>query len=131
MFARAIKKIRQLFFVLIPIGFTISGELTLKASINLLPQPLVLSEFYRLAFIPGVWLGIGLIMIAGILWLIAMSRFELSFLYPFLSTDYIVVIIASQIFLNESVSLQRYVAAGFIILGLLVISKSRHSEHKQ
>ena len=73
-------------------------------------------------------MAIALIFCGGILWLVAMSKFELSFIYPFMSLNYVVIIIGSQLLLNESVSLSRYIAVGFIGVGLFFISRSPYSE---
>lgn len=62
----------------------------------------------------------------GFLWLIAMSRFELSFIYPFFSINYVVVLVGSSLLLKEEVSWVRYVAIICIFVGLLFISQSHY-----
>jgi drug/metabolite transporter (DMT)-like permease len=76
----------------------------------------------------GVLAGSLCIVAASILWITAMSKFELSFLYPFLSINYLCIIFGSKLFLNESISLNRYISAIFISIGLILISRSPYSE---
>ena len=75
-------------------------------------------------FNPMIFLAIGSILAGSILWLYAMSKYQLSFLYPFLSMNFLIITVGSQILLHEKVSVTRYIAVGLIIIGLIVISKS-------
>ena len=68
--------------------------------------------------------GLFMYFIALILWLGAMSRADVSFIYPLLSTGYIITTIFAIIFLNENVSLIRWVGVGFIFAGSFFIGKS-------
>ena len=60
--------------------------------------------------------------------MVAMSKFELSFLYPFMSLNYVIIVISADFILKEDVSLYRYVAIVFIMIGLAIISRSPYSE---
>jgi len=62
------------------------------------------------------------------LWLIAMSKFELSYIYPFLSLNYVIILVGSQLLLGESVSLLRYGSVLLIVIGLVIISRSPYFE---
>lgn len=62
--------------------------------------------------------------IALILWLGAMSRADVSFIYPMLSTGYILTTIFAIILLGEQVSLARWLGVGFIFAGSFFIGKS-------
>ncbi len=75
--------------------------------------------------------GIILTVIGGVLWVVALSKYELSFLYPFLSINYTAIVIGSEILLKENVSLWRYLSIIFIIAGLYFISKSPYSEKQK
>ena len=115
-------------FILTPIFFTTFGEFLLKDTTNhifkTLTNPSILDQLKE----PYIWLAYLLIIGGGLLWLVAMSKYELSFLYPFLSINYVAIILGSQWILNESVSIYRYVSIAFIISGLIFISKSQNIE---
>lgn len=127
------KLLRFFIFVLFPIVLMTSGELILKSSINeqvvtatphmqLHPNPLDIIHH------PKSLLAIGCITSGGILWLLAMSKYELSFIYPFLSINYIAIVIGSQWILGEAVNWTRYASLALIIVGLVFISRSPNSE---
>lgn len=116
------------FYILLPILLTISGEFLLKFSVN---QQAISFHWSSLVFMithPSILLGVGLIIISAMLWIMGMSQFQLSFMYPFLSLNYIIIILGSDFFLKEAVPLNRYVSMGLIIIGLLFISRSQHSK---
>ena len=120
-----------LIFILIPILLATCGEFLLKHTINALPPTdnvIGLMGYIKPFFNPLILLSIITIVSGGVLWLVAMSRFELSFLYPFLSINYIAVVLGSQWVLDEKVVWTRYVAIGLIMVGLIIISRSPYSE---
>ena len=122
-------KVKRLFyFVACPIVFAILGEFALKTTVSSLPPldsfgslPIVLSQ-------PMIYVGVSLIGLSGILWVIAMSKFEISFIYPFLCVNYIVIMLGGKFFLGEELGLPRLISMCLIILGLVLISKSPYSE---
>lgn len=69
-----------------------------------------------------VLIGCGFYLIGLFLWLVALSKKNLNYVYPFTILTFILVLFFSQFILNESIS--RYVAAGYflIIAGIIVIS---------
>jgi drug/metabolite transporter (DMT)-like permease len=122
------------FFICLPILFTTVGEFILKHHINLAAQVSTSTGFLAemgLIIDPGIIIAFTFIISGGILWVIAMSKFELSFLYPFLSINYLGIIVGSQFFLGEKVSLYRYLSIVLIIMGLIIISRSPNSENKE
>jgi hypothetical protein len=141
-------------FVLLPIFCNSFGELLLKYRLNSLDVggvpsymerlrqvfflffdgPLsaymayTLSVMLGILFDPIVMLSVGTIFLGTVLWLVAMSKFELSYIYPFLSLNYVIILIGSQWVLGESVSLLRYGSVLLIVIGLVIISRSPYFE---
>ncbi|MBT5954999.1 hypothetical protein HOG98_09815 [bacterium] len=116
------------FFVLLPVVMTTLGEFILKFSVN--QEHMSVSE-YLFSFNFNsfmVLFSTFLIIAGGVLWLVAMSKFELSFLYPFLSINYVGIVIGSQFVLKEEVSIYRYISIIFIVIGLIFISRSPYSK---
>jgi multidrug transporter EmrE-like cation transporter len=58
------------------------------------------------------------------IWLLVLSRVEVSFAYPFLSIGYVMVTVMGYIFLNENISLYRVLGIVIICFGLIIMSKS-------
>src|SRR5438105_2250295 len=101
-----------LILLFIAILFTVTGELLLKHGMNrhglfeLAPDTMAAS-FIRLATNPYIVIGFASIFAGAIFWLSVISRVPLSYAYPMLSTSYVVVVLASSVFLGETVTLLR------------------------
>ena len=59
------------------------------------------------------------------------GKFQLSFMYPFLSLNYVIIIVGSDLFLGERVAVNRYVSILFIIIGLVIVSRSPNIKIKE
>jgi drug/metabolite transporter (DMT)-like permease len=78
----------------------------------------------RIATSPWVILGLAIYASGTFFWLVALSRVELSFAYPFASLSYVLILAASWAFLGETVSLLRLAGVVTICLGVLIVSQS-------
>jgi drug/metabolite transporter (DMT)-like permease len=81
-----------------------------------------------LVFNFSVIFSIFCIIAGGLLWIIGMSKYELSFMYPFLTLNYLLIILGSVFLLHEKVSIFTYLAIFFIVTGLVIISRSKYAE---
>jgi drug/metabolite transporter (DMT)-like permease len=70
-----------------------------------------------------VWLGIGIFGLSAVLWIFALSRTSLSFAYPFAALGYVLIVVASILFLHEHVPVLGWIGVGFIVVGILLIAK--------
>ncbi len=59
-----------------------------------------------------------------LIWLMALSRVDVTLAYPMLAIGYVINALAAQHFLQEVVSVQRWVAIGIIILGVALLARS-------
>ena len=79
-----------------------------------------------LSIISNPWILIAIPIYTGgfILWLIILSKFNLSFAYPFLALSFIMVPLVSSLILGEYISLVRW--AGFLVIfsGVVIIGFS-------
>jgi drug/metabolite transporter (DMT)-like permease len=107
----------------------VGGQLLLKRGMTLLgeqslsPSGLV-GVGARMALSPWVILGIMVYVSGTFFWLIALSRVELSFAYPFASLSYVLILASSWLFLGESINALRLLGVVAICIGVLVISLS-------
>ncbi|MDD5730358.1 MAG: EamA family transporter [Candidatus Omnitrophica bacterium] len=74
--------------------------------------------------VPSLWVGILFYVINFLLWMVVLSKIELSVAFPVGSATYIFVPILSMIFLHEKVGLMRWFGVFLIIIGVYFISKS-------
>jgi multidrug transporter EmrE-like cation transporter len=118
-------------FALVMTGVLLNAiaQLALKASvsdtgiINLDMQSL-LSSAGSLA--TNLWLWVGLICyaISVVVWILALSRVDVSIAYPMLSIGYIVNAVAASQLFNEPLGLGKAVGIGVIILGVYILARS-------
>ena len=66
--------------------------------------------------------GLTLIFSMG-LHLMALSRVDISFAYPFLSLAYVMVLVAGYYFFGESINAYRIAGVGFICIGTALIAQ--------
>ncbi len=86
------------------------------------PQATALQK--SLGIEPHIVGGIGCYVISVVVWILALSRVEVSIAYPMLSIGYVVNAIAAWYFLGEAVTPMRLVGIGIIIVGVYVVARS-------
>lgn len=59
-----------------------------------------------------------------LLWLVILSKLELSYAYPMVSSGYFFVALGSYFIFKEKISLQRWLAIGIIIIGVIITGLS-------
>ncbi len=52
-----------------------------------------------------------------------MTRFEISYAFPFVSLNYVLILIASIFIFNEPFTASKLLGSMFIITGILIIAK--------
>ncbi len=74
-----------------------------------------------------VVVGIAFYVLSLMVWLIALSRFEVSFAYPLLSITYILVYVAAIYWplLGEEPSIQKLIGISIIVSGVALVTASR------
>jgi len=78
----------------------------------------------QIIFSPFVAGGLALYVLSAVVWLVVLSRVDLSFAYPFAGLGYVMVVLLSRQFLKEDVNLFRWIGVILICLGVIFISKS-------
>jgi multidrug transporter EmrE-like cation transporter len=118
-------------FALVLIGVLLNAvaQLALKASvsdtgiINLDLQSLLTSAG-SLASNLWLWLGLLCYAVSVVVWILALSRVDVSIAYPMLSIGYIVNAVAAWQLFGEPMSLGKVVGIGIIIVGVYVLARS-------
>lgn len=115
-------------FIGLTIVFTVYGQLILKQQVNTVtvhPTGIELIPFY-LKFIflrPLVLSGFISAFLASLAWLAALSKFELSFAYPFMSLNFVVVTALSIFFFGEHMNLSKFLGLALICIGVLIVGR--------
>lgn len=79
----------------------------------------------RLIFNVHVLVGAILYGISFVLWLLALSHFDLSFMYPLLSLAYIITTFLSSVILGEEVHATRWIGVILITIGAILVGLNK------
>lgn len=115
-------------YIFLTIVFTVYGQLILKHQVNtltIMPSGMELIPFY-VKFIltrPLVLSGFLSAVLASVAWIGALSKFELSYSYPFMSLNFVIVVILSFFLFGENINWFKIIGLSLICLGVLIVSK--------
>ncbi len=68
--------------------------------------------------------GLACYAISLVVWIIGLSRTDVTIAYPMLSLGYVVSAAGAWMFLGEAVSLQRLLGIGIILVGVVLLSRT-------
>ena len=77
-----------------------------------------------LATHPGVVGGLLCYVVSVVVWIVALSRVDVSIAYPMLSVGYVVNALLAMWLFGEAVSAQRWLGIGVILVGVTLIARS-------
>ena len=109
--------------------FTVYGQIILKWRLSslkiVLPGDLVekLVFLTKLIFDPFIFSGFVSAVIASLFWMAAMTKFEITTAYPFMSLAPALVFIIGVLLLGETFSIGKVLGLVFIIIGIIVTVK--------
>src|SRR5699024_10641991 len=111
------------------IFFTVYGQLILKWKIDragTLPDATVdkLVFLLRLLLDPVILSGFLSAFVASLFWMAAMTKFNISYAYPFMSLSFVLVFILSIFLFQDPVTVQKVIGLALIVLGIIVTSQS-------
>lgn len=78
----------------------------------------------RLAGEPALWLGLVCYGVSVVVWILALSRVDVSIAYPMLSIGYVVNALAAWALFGETLTAMRLAGIGIIIVGVFVLARS-------
>ena len=73
---------------------------------------------------PFLWCGLLMVFLVFIMWSTILSKIDLSVAVAVCSFSYILVPIASIIFLHENIGILRWVGISFILIGIILVALS-------
>ena len=79
---------------------------------------------WKLATEPHIVGGLSCYVVSVVVWIMALSRVEVSIAYPLLSVGYVVNAIAAYYLFGESVTPMRLTGIAVIILGVWIVARS-------
>lgn len=111
------------------IFFTVYGQLILKWKIDHAgtpPDAIVdkLLFLLKLLLDPVILSGFLSAFVASLFWMAAMTKFNISYAYPFMSLSFVLVFLLSVFLFQEPVTAQKIIGLSLIVLGIIVTSQS-------
>lgn len=115
-------------FIFLTIVFTVYSQLTMRWQVTLagpLPAdtPGKISYIFNVLLNPWVLSGIFATLLAGVSWMLTMTKFEISYAYPFVSLNYILVLLSGFFLFNETLSVAKLLGSALVIIGIIIIAK--------
>jgi len=106
-----------------------AAQLLLKAGTNAVgafefSQENILPVGWKLASEPHIITGLACYVVSVVVWIMALSRVEVSIAYPMLSIGYVINAIAAWYLFGEAVTMMRLTGIGFIIIGVFIVARS-------
>jgi len=117
------------FYIFGTIFFTVYGQIVLKWRMNgvgSLPEGTGEKIIFlvKVLFDPWIFSGFFSAFIASFFWMAAMTKFDISYAYPFMSSAFVLVFLLSVILFHEPVTWQKVVGLALIVAGIIVTSRS-------
>lgn len=114
-------------YILGTILFTVYGQVVIKWRIpqdGMLPIELRDKVFFliKLFFDPFILSGFLAAFVAALCWMAAMTKFDMSYAYPFIGCTYILNFIFAVYLFNELFTWQKLIGNVCILLGIIITS---------
>lgn len=117
------------FYIFGTVAFTVYGQLILKWRIERYEN--IPEEFFakaafliRLLLDPFILSGFLSAFIASLFWMAAISKFDVSYAYPFMSSSFVIVFVLAVWLFNEPVNAAKVVGLALIMLGIGITSRA-------
>ena len=113
-------------FILATVFFTVYSQLVIRWQVGGAgPLPLEFSSkvVYVVSLLLSPWILSAILstFAAGVSWMLAMTKFEIGYAYPFVSLTYVFVMAGSIVFFHEEISLSKLVGTAVVLVGLFIL----------
>ena len=105
--------------LLLKAGASSAGQISLSAG-----TPALWRTAAGLAGHPAILGGLACYAISVVVWIVALSRVEVSIAYPMLSIGYVVNAMLAWWLFGEEVNAQRWLGIGVIVIGVVLVARS-------
>lgn len=78
-------------------------------------------QFLGILFTPAIFAGFFCFGLSSILWLVVISKWELSYAYPMVALGYVLAVFYGTFLLQETVNLPKLLGIFLILLGIFIL----------
>lgn len=116
-------------YIVSTIFFTVYSQLIMRwqvSSAGSLPE----GAYEKLLFIgnlllnPWVLSSIAATFLAGVSWMLTMTKFEISYAYPWTALNFVLMLLLGVFLFNESFNLQKLVGTLVVVLGVVLVARA-------
>jgi len=90
-----------------------------------IPEGLFLKIKFIMLFLLQPWVLSSVIatFFAGVFWIIALTRFELNYAYPWMAMIFVVMMCMGWLLFDESITPNKVIGTTLVVFGLIIIAK--------
>jgi multidrug transporter EmrE-like cation transporter len=122
------KAIYGYLYIALTILLTVYGQLIIKWQVNVAGTPPEAGSeralfILKLLFVPWILSALAAAVLAGVFWLAALTRFQLSHAYPFIALTFVLVVVGGGMLFGEPITTPKIIGLAFIVAGITVASQ--------
>ncbi len=116
-------------YIFLTVIFAVSSQLIIKwqmSKVSLEDGINIYEKFifaFHMLINPYIILSIVLTLFSGLSWIIAMTKFDISYAYPFTALGFVLILFFSSLLFDETISIYKIIGVVFITIGIFIISK--------
>jgi multidrug transporter EmrE-like cation transporter len=115
-------------FLLVAITLGAFGQIALKYGMKQhgslgAPGASMAGSLFQAIFTPYVLLGLFLYAVSSCFWLVVLSKWSLSYAYPMIATNYLLVVLLSRFFFDEKVVPLQWAGIVLMVSGLMMVAR--------
>jgi len=116
-------------YIFLSIGFAVASQLIIKwkmSAFDLSSYPGLFEKFafaFSMLFNPWIMLSIFLTLLSGLSWMIAMTKFDISYAYPYTALGFVLILIFSALLFHEPLNGAKILGVLLIVSGIFVVAK--------
>ena len=114
--------------IFISILLAVVGQLLLKMGMLRIGKfsfdiSTLVHQYIKILLNPLVIAGLFGFFLSMLVWLYVLSRMELSFAYPFVALNYVLILFGSYFLLKETITPMKVIGVAVIVIGVYLISR--------
>lgn len=116
------------FYIFLTIAFTVFGQIAIKIQVmqaGALPDAALDKIIFLIRLLLNPWIisAFAAAFLASICWMAAMTKFSLSHAYPFMSLNFVIVLLLGVWLFHEPLSMAKIIGVSLICIGTIVAAQ--------
>jgi multidrug transporter EmrE-like cation transporter len=122
------KNMKNIFLILTSISLNAGAQILMRKGMLQIGEvsftSSLLKTLSQMTTNVSLWLSLSCYGMSILIWMMVLSRVEVSFAYAFSSLGYVFVILMSMFILREHISILRIIGAGIVCFGIILVARS-------